>query len=82
MTHSAHQPPRAVLWDMDGTLLDSAEYHWLAWSDIVHAEGYPITYEEFKATFGRKSDRSVIGTIDVTGTSGIVTKILMSLVTA
>ena len=37
---------------------------------------------EFTATFGRKSDRSVIGTLDVTGTSGIVTKILMSLVTA
>jgi hypothetical protein len=37
---------------------------------------------EFKATFGRKSDRSVIGTLDVTGTSGIVTKVLMSLVTA
>lgn len=37
---------------------------------------------DFKATFSRKSDRSVIGTLEVTGTSGIVTKILMSLVTA
>jgi hypothetical protein len=37
---------------------------------------------EFKATFGRKSDASVIGTLDVTATSGTVTKILMSLVTA
>lgn len=36
---------------------------------------------EFKATFSRKSDRNVLGTLDVTGTSGIVTKILMSLVT-
>ena len=27
--------PRAVLWDMDGTLLDSAEYHWLTWKEIL-----------------------------------------------
>ena len=26
---------RAVLWDMDGTLVDSAEYHWRAWRDTM-----------------------------------------------
>jgi beta-phosphoglucomutase len=26
---------RAVLWDMDGTLVDSAEYHWQAWRDSI-----------------------------------------------
>ena len=26
---------RAVLWDMDGTLVDSAEYHWQAWRDTM-----------------------------------------------
>ena len=54
-------PPRAVLWDMDGTLLDSAEYHWLAWRDILHAEGYPIVYDEFKATFGQRNDTILRG---------------------
>jgi beta-phosphoglucomutase len=51
-----NSPPRAALWDMDGTLLDSAEYHWLAWRDILHAEGYPLTQPEFVATFGQRND--------------------------
>ena len=28
------QPRGAVLWDLDGTLVDSEEYHWLAWKEI------------------------------------------------
>ena len=26
---------RAVLWGVDGTLIDSEEYHWLAWRDTL-----------------------------------------------
>ena len=61
MTQSKPQAPRAVLWDMDGTLLDSADYHWLAWRDMLHAEGYPITHDQFKATFGQRNDTILRG---------------------
>jgi beta-phosphoglucomutase family hydrolase len=47
---------RAVLWDMDGTLVDSAEYHWQAWRDTMAHEGSPITHEQFLATFGQRND--------------------------
>lgn len=47
---------RAVLWDMDGTLVDSAEYHWQAWRDTMAHEGFPITHEQFLATFGQRND--------------------------
>jgi beta-phosphoglucomutase family hydrolase len=47
---------RAVLWDMDGTLVDSAEYHWQAWRDTMSREGSPIAYEQFLATFGQRND--------------------------
>jgi HAD superfamily hydrolase (TIGR01509 family) len=47
---------RAVLWDLDGTLVDSEDYHWQAWRDILAPEGLSITYEQFLASFGRKND--------------------------
>lgn len=62
------QPPdselRAVLWDLDGTLIDSIEYHWLTWRDTLAAEGHGLTYEQFVAGFGKRNDvvlRSYLG---------------------
>ena len=47
---------KAVLWDLDGTLVDSAEFHWQAWRDIMLAEGAPITYAQFVHSFGQRND--------------------------
>jgi len=41
---------------MDGTLVDSAEYHWQAWRDAMSREGFPVTHEQFLATFGQRND--------------------------
>ncbi len=48
--------PRAVLWDMDGTLIDSEEFHWIAWQKAMSAEGIRITHEQFLASFGQRND--------------------------
>ena len=48
---------RAVLWDLDGTLVDSADYHWRAWRDTLLRQGTSITYEQFLDGFGQKNDR-------------------------
>ena len=48
---------RAVLWDLDGTLVDSAEYHWRSWRDTMRAEGRPVTHQQFLDSFGQKNDR-------------------------
>jgi HAD superfamily hydrolase (TIGR01509 family) len=47
----------AVLWDLDGTLVDSREYHWQSWRDTLAAEGIPLTHEQFLASFGLRNDR-------------------------
>jgi beta-phosphoglucomutase family hydrolase len=46
----------AALWDMDGTLIDSADYHWLTWRDTLAEEGYALTAEEFASWFGQRND--------------------------
>lgn len=51
--------PGGVLWDLDGTLVDSEELHWRAWRQTMAAEGVPISWEQFKATFGQRNDSFV-----------------------
>jgi HAD superfamily hydrolase (TIGR01509 family) len=47
---------RAVLWDMDGTLIDSEEFHWISWRNTMANEGIAITREQFLASFGQRND--------------------------
>jgi HAD superfamily hydrolase (TIGR01509 family) len=47
---------RAVLWDMDGTLIDSEGFHWISWRETMAKEGIVITHEQFLTCFGRRSD--------------------------
>ena len=41
----------AVLWDLDGTLVDSEEYHWRAWKETLDREGISITRQDFLSSF-------------------------------
>ena len=52
---------KAVLWDLDGTLVDSAEFHWQAWRDVMAAEGAPVTYDQFVHSFGKRNDLILTG---------------------
>lgn len=48
--------PGAILWDLDGTLADSKEYHWRAWKEAMGAEGLTVTQAQFLASFGQRND--------------------------
>jgi beta-phosphoglucomutase len=50
---------KSVLWDLDGTLVDSEQYHWLAWRDSMAAEGVALTHQQFLETFGLRNDAIV-----------------------
>ena len=47
---------QAVIWDLDGVILDSAEEHRLAWHRMAQEEGLPFTDEQFWASFGMRND--------------------------
>ncbi len=47
--------PWAVLWDVDGTLVDTAEMHFAAWERMAGEMGRPFSRAEFAATFGRRN---------------------------
>ncbi|MGC8873572.1 MAG: HAD family hydrolase [Chloroflexia bacterium] len=48
--------PFAVLWDMDGVLVDSAPYHFRAWKETFVAEGVSFDEAAFRRTFGQRND--------------------------
>jgi beta-phosphoglucomutase len=52
---------RAALWDVDGTLIDSREYHWLSWRGALAEEGFEVTPEQFADSFGRRNDEILRG---------------------
>jgi len=41
-----------VLWDMDGVLVDTGEFHFQAWSQILPEYGLSMSREFFRSTFG------------------------------
>lgn len=48
-------PTYAALWDMDGTLVDTAELHFQAWTALLTEVGHPFGREDFHRTFGLRN---------------------------
>lgn len=46
---------RAAIWDVDGTLVDTAELHFQAWVEVAREIDKPFTRDDFAATFGRRN---------------------------
>jgi len=45
----------AVIFDMDGVLVDTYQAHYRSWRAVAEAEGLPFSEEDFARTFGRTS---------------------------
>jgi beta-phosphoglucomutase len=45
----------AIIWDVDGTLVDTAEQHFRAWGRLAAEIGKPFTRADFAATFGMRN---------------------------
>ncbi len=40
------QRPKAIIFDLDGVLTDTSEYHYKAWKQLADEEGIPLTRQE------------------------------------
>ena len=47
---------RAVIWDMDGVIVDTAFYHREAWQEVFGKQGILFTEEDFRHSFGQRND--------------------------
>lgn len=53
---------RAVIFDMDGVLVDSYQAHYRSWQEVAASLGRDMTPEQFAATFGQTS-REIIASL-------------------
>jgi HAD superfamily hydrolase (TIGR01509 family) len=56
ISHQKH-PVQAVLFDVDGTLLDSVDEHAMAWVDAFHDYGHQVCFEEVRRQIGKGGDQ-------------------------
>jgi beta-phosphoglucomutase family hydrolase len=55
---------KAVIWDMDGVIADTAEYHLIGWQMVFQRRGANYSAEDFRFNTGKRSDtivKSVLG---------------------
>ncbi len=55
---------KAVIWDLDGTLINSVDHHWEAWREVMAEENIELSFEDFVADFGKRNDEILRGRID------------------
>jgi beta-phosphoglucomutase len=58
------QRVRAVIFDLDGVLTDTAEYHYLGWQRLADEEGVPFDREKNEALRGVSRNESLLLLLD------------------
>ena len=54
---------KAVIWDMDGVIADTAPYHLKAWQEAFHKRGINFTEDDFRRNFGQRNDTIIRNTL-------------------
>jgi phosphoglycolate phosphatase-like HAD superfamily hydrolase len=51
--------PKAAIFDLDGTLLDSVDLHALAWHEAMAKFGHDVTFEQARSQIGKGGDKLI-----------------------
>lgn len=49
--------PKAVIFDVDGPLIDSVDLHAKAWQDAFHDYGHEVAFDEIRSQIGKGGDQ-------------------------
>ena len=49
-------PHKAIIWDMDGVIADTARHHYHAWQEAMQELGAVYTEADFRNNFGKRND--------------------------
>ena len=55
------EKPKAVIWDMDGVIVDTATCHRQSWQYAFKRQGIDFSDEEFQRIFGQRNDLIIRG---------------------
>jgi phosphoglycolate phosphatase-like HAD superfamily hydrolase len=51
--------PKAAIFDLDGTLLDSVDLHALAWQEALLKFGHDVSFEQARSQIGKGGDKLI-----------------------
>src|ERR1700735_4398789 len=51
--------PKAAIFDLDGTLLDSVDLHALAWQEAMVKFGHDVSFEQARSQIGKGGDKLI-----------------------
>jgi HAD superfamily hydrolase (TIGR01509 family) len=51
--------PKAAIFDLDGTLLDSVDLHALAWQEALRKFGHDVSFEQVRSQIGKGGDKLI-----------------------
>jgi beta-phosphoglucomutase family hydrolase len=59
--NSAAGDLKAVIWDMDGVIVDTAQEHFVSWQQAFRKRGVVFSDTDFKRHFGQRNDTIIMG---------------------
>jgi phosphoglycolate phosphatase-like HAD superfamily hydrolase len=51
--------PKAAIFDLDGTLIDSVDFHALAWHEAMVMFGHDVSFEQVRGQIGKGGDKLI-----------------------
>jgi beta-phosphoglucomutase len=69
------QPTIGILWDVDGVLFDTGEFHFQSWMQVLQDYGIPFSRETFSMIFGMKNEEAIPRLVEGAMAAGLVNEI-------